>query len=110
MSVAALEEVEAVLGALADPTRRAALGALAERGSSTATGLATAVPVTRQAVVKHLTVLERAGLVEGRRSGREVRFGVRPERLTATARHLADVADAWDARLRRIKEIAEQGA
>jgi DNA-binding transcriptional ArsR family regulator len=60
------------------------------------------------AVVKHLGVLDRAGLVERRRAGREVRFAVRPQRLDATARWLADVATAWDARLTAIKRLAEE--
>jgi DNA-binding transcriptional ArsR family regulator len=63
--------------------------------------------VSRQAVVKHLSVLERAGLVRGVRSGREVRFQLCPQPLDATARWMADLADAWDRRLDRIRVIAE---
>jgi DNA-binding transcriptional ArsR family regulator len=69
--------------------------------------LAAEMPVSRPAVIKHLNVLDRAGLVAGRRSGREVRFSVRPERLDATARWLAGVAHEWDTRLAAIKRIAE---
>jgi DNA-binding transcriptional ArsR family regulator len=96
-----------VFAALADATRWRLLSLLAARGEGTATTLAAEVPVSRPAVVKHLAVLDRAGLVEGRRRGKEVRYTVRPERLDATARWLAGVASEWDARLAAIKRIAE---
>lgn len=96
-----------VFAALADPTRWRVLTLLAERGDGTATTLAGELPVSRPAVIKHLAVLDRAGLVESRRAGREVRFTVRPERLDATARRLADLAAAWDKRLAAIKRLAE---
>jgi DNA-binding transcriptional ArsR family regulator len=83
------------------------LALLAARGEGTATSIASEMPVSRPAVIKHLNVLDRAGLVQGRRAGREVRFTVRPERLDATARWLAAVASQWDARLAAIKRIAE---
>ena len=54
-------------------------------------------------------MLDRAGLVESRRAGREVRYTVRPERLTATARQLSAIAGEWDARLAAIKRLAEEG-
>jgi DNA-binding transcriptional ArsR family regulator len=96
-----------LFAALADPTRWRVLTLLAERGEGTATTLAGELPVSRVAVVKHLAVLDRAGLVEGRRRGREVRYTVRPERLSATAAALATIASEWDARLTAIKRIAE---
>lgn len=102
--------VDEVLAALADPTRRRLLDALAARGEATATVLAAELPVTRQAIVKHLAVLDRAGLVEGRRLGREMRYSVRSEPLDATARWMADVASEWDRRLAAIKRIAEAGS
>jgi DNA-binding transcriptional ArsR family regulator len=98
-----------VFAALADPTRWRVLTLLAERGDGTATTLAGELPVSRPAVIKHLAVLDRAGLVESRRRGREVRYTVRPERLDAAARDLADLAAAWDARLAAIKRMAEEG-
>jgi DNA-binding transcriptional ArsR family regulator len=98
-----------VLTALADPTRRRVLTLLDERGEATATTLAGELPVSRVAVVKHLGVLDRAGLVQARRRGREVRYTVRPERLAATARQLSAVASEWDARLAAIKRLAEEG-
>ncbi|PJE97427.1 transcriptional regulator [Streptomyces carminius] len=101
------EAVDSVLGALADPTRRRLLDLLAERGEATATELAGRLPVSRQAVVKHLTVLDAAGLVSGSRVGREVRYAVRPAALDATARWMGALAADWDRRLANIKRVAE---
>ena len=98
-----------VFAALADPTRWQLLNTLAAQGDGTATTLSAMMPVSRVAVVKHLAVLNRAGLVRSRRRGREVRYVVRPERLEATARWLAGIAAEWDARLLSIKRLAESG-
>lgn len=104
----AAEAVDSVLGALADPTRRQLLDLLAAQGGeATATTLAERLPVSRQAVVKHLAVLDAAGLVSGGRVGREVRYAVRPEALNATARWMAGLAADWDRRLANIKHVAE---
>jgi DNA-binding transcriptional ArsR family regulator len=100
---------DGVFGALADPTRWRVLSLLAERGEGTATSLAGELPVSRVAVVKHLAILDRAGLVEGRREGREVLYTVRTEPLGQTARWMAGIASEWDARLTAIKRIAEEG-
>ncbi|MEU1040563.1 metalloregulator ArsR/SmtB family transcription factor [Streptomyces sp. NPDC005907] len=99
--------VDQVLAALADPTRRQLLDLLAARGEATATTLAERLPVSRQAVVKHLAVLDAAGLVSGGRVGREVRYAVRPAALDATARWMAALADDWDRRLANIRRVAE---
>jgi DNA-binding transcriptional ArsR family regulator len=96
-----------VLSALADPTRRAVLEVVAGHGEATATLAARELPVSRQAVVKHLAVLDDAGLVTSRRRGREVRYRVCPEPMRSTARWLGEAADTWDARLAAIREIAE---
>jgi DNA-binding transcriptional ArsR family regulator len=101
------DEVDELWAAVADPTRRRLLDVLLAHGEATATTLARELPVTRQAVAKHLAVLDRAGLVEGRRWGREVRYAVRPERLDAATQWLARVALQWDERLAAIKWIAE---
>lgn len=103
----AAEAVSHVLGALADPTRRQLLDLLAARGEATATTLAEQLPVSRQAVVKHLAVLDSAELVSGTRVGREVRYAVRPAALDATARWMASLAADWDRRLAHIKRVAE---
>jgi DNA-binding transcriptional ArsR family regulator len=101
------EGVDSVLAALADPTRRRLLDLLAAQGEVTATTLAGRLPVSRQAVVKHLAVLDAAGLVTGRRAGREVRYAVRPAALDATARWMASLAADWDRRLAHVKRVAE---
>ncbi|WP_020574668.1 ArsR/SmtB family transcription factor [Actinopolymorpha alba] len=101
-------EVDEVIVALADPTRRRILDVIAAHGEATATTLAAELPVSRQAVVKHLAVLDRSGLVQGRRQGREVLYAVRPDRLDATARWMAGLAAKWEARLAGIKRLAER--
>jgi DNA-binding transcriptional ArsR family regulator len=103
----AVADDDALWAAVADPTRRRVLDALLERGEATTTTLAVGLPVTRQAVAKHLVVLDRVGLVAGRRQGREVRYAVRPERLDDAAGAMARVAAQWDRRLARIKRLAE---
>ncbi|MET9466120.1 metalloregulator ArsR/SmtB family transcription factor [Streptomyces sp. NPDC006544] len=101
------EVVNSVLAALADPTRRRLLDLLAAQRGATATTLADELPVSRQAVVKHLAVLDAAGLVCGSRVGREVRYTVRPAALNVTARWMATLATDWDRRLATIKRVAE---
>jgi DNA-binding transcriptional ArsR family regulator len=103
----ALAEDDALWAAVADPTRRRVLDALLEHGEANTTTLAQGLPVTRQAVAKHLVVLDRVGLVAGRRSGREVRYAIRPERMDDAAAAMARVAALWDRRLARIKRLAE---
>ncbi len=93
--------------AVADTSRRRVLDIIVARGEATPTSLARELPFTRQAVAKHLAVLERAGLVECTRHGREVRYVVRPEALNAAAHAIADVAARWDRRLEAIKRLAE---
>ncbi len=99
--------IDRVLAALADPMRRRLLDLLASRGESTATALAADLPVSRQAVLQHLTVLGHVGLVTSTRSGRERRFAVRSEQLTATAAWMIRLARQWDTRLDAIRSIAE---
>jgi DNA-binding transcriptional ArsR family regulator len=103
-------DVDELWSAVGDPSRRRLLEALLDQGEATATTLAGELPVTRQAVAKHLAVLKRAGLVEGTRRGREVRYAIRPERLDAATRSMAQVAAEWDARLSAIKRVAESVA
>jgi DNA-binding transcriptional ArsR family regulator len=87
-----------VFDALADPNRRHLLQALA-REEATATELAADLPVTRQAVAKHLATLREAGLVDARRSGRETRYRLTPEPLDEAVEWLTSVGGAWDDRL-----------
>ena len=92
-----------VFDALADPTRRHLVEALALREAS-ATELAAELPVTRQAVAKHLTALREAGLVESRRSGRETLYRLDPEPLDEAVAWIARVGGEWDARLERLRD------
>ena len=101
--------VAAVFVALADPTRRQVIGVLAARGSATATAVAEELAITRQAVTKHLTTLSEAGLVEAERTGREVRYQLRPAPMRLAARWLDVAAGAWDDRLAVVKRAAEHG-
>jgi DNA-binding transcriptional ArsR family regulator len=98
---------DALWSAVGDPTRRRLLDLLLAQDGASATTLATHLPVTRQAVAKHLVVLDRAGLVHTVSAGREKRYRVDPSRLSHAVSQLEDVGAAWDRRLRRIKEIAE---
>lgn len=106
-TVPTADGADGVFAALADPTRRLVLQTLVSGGASTATVLAHRLPVTRQAVGKHLTVLERAGLVRARRIGREARYEPRPAGLTTAADWLNLLAREWDQRLDRIAALAE---
>ncbi|MFI9569096.1 ArsR/SmtB family transcription factor [Streptomyces rishiriensis] len=98
---------ENVLVALADPIRREILAVLAREGGATSTSLAASLPVTRQAVAKHLAVLDRAGLVRAHRAGREVRYEADLQPLRRTTRWLDTLATRWEDRLGAIKELAE---
>ncbi|HLH69841.1 MAG TPA: metalloregulator ArsR/SmtB family transcription factor [Candidatus Dormibacteraeota bacterium] len=98
---------EAMWSAIAEPSRRQILDMLLTRGEATPTSLAAELPLTRQAVAKHLNVLSRTGMVESARHGREVRYRVRPEQIDAAAAALAKVAARWEKRLATIKAMAE---
>jgi DNA-binding transcriptional ArsR family regulator len=102
------DQDEELWSALGDPMRLRLLDLLLEHDDATASALARTLPITRQAIAKHLTVLERAGLVAPRRVGREARFSVRPERLEQARRQMAQVASRWDRRLVSIKRLAEE--
>lgn len=93
--------------AIGDPTRRRMLDLLLVDGDGTATSLAERLPVTRQAVAKHLGVLDRVGLVHATPAGREKRYRVDDAQLARAVAQLSAVGATWDARLRRIKRIAE---
>ena len=93
--------------AVGDPTRRRMLDLLLSEGTGTATSLSEHLPVTRQAVTKHLVVLDRVGLVHGTAAGREKQYRVDERQLARAVAQLADVGATWDRRLQRIKRIAE---
>jgi ArsR family transcriptional regulator, cadmium/lead-responsive transcriptional repressor len=93
--------------AIGDPSRRQVLDLLVSNGAVSASWLAGRVPFSRQAVSKHLVVLERAGLIRRRKQGREVLYQVEADRLDQAARAMADLAAQWDRRLGMIKRLAE---
>ena len=108
MSTAVAEGVDDDLwSAIGDPNRRRVLDLLLIQGDGTATTLGQQLPITRQAVAKHLGVLDRAGLVRATPAGREKRYRVDDARLARAAAQLSSVGSAWDARLQRVKRIAE---
>ncbi|MFI6578585.1 ArsR/SmtB family transcription factor [Nocardiopsis sp. NPDC050513] len=93
--------------AVGDPVRRRMLDLLLTGGAGTATTLSERLPVTRQAVAKHLGVLDRVGLVHATPRGRERRYEVDRRQLARAVAQLSSVGAAWDARLRRIQRMAE---
>ena len=95
-----------VFGALADPTRRQVLSSLAEQPGLTASRLAGELPMTRQAVSKHLSALSTAGLVTARREGRETRYTLTPAPLADAMGWMVDVGAQWDERLQRLAKRA----
>lgn len=102
------DTVDSVFAALADPTRRRVLDEVGRRRSATATELAADLPVTRQAVAKHLGVLATAGLVDGRRAGRETRYRVTPAPLGDAIGWMAQVGAEWDERLERLRQLTSR--
>jgi DNA-binding transcriptional ArsR family regulator len=97
------DPASAVFGALSDPTRRSLLEAIAARPASTATDLAAGLPISRQAVVKHLAALTGAGLVERERAGRDVRYRVTPAPLSDAVSWIVEVGGQWDERLEALR-------
>ena len=99
-----------VFGALADPTRRLMVETLLRDGSTSVPALTGELPMTRQAIAKHLTALDDAGLIERAPAGagREVRYQLRPGALHTAATWLAGADAAWDDRLARLKASVEQ--
>ncbi len=93
--------------AIADPSRRRVLDLLVSNGEVSASWLAGHVPFSRQAVSKHLAVLEEARLVSRRKQGREVLYQVEADRLDQATRAMAALAAQWDRRLGTIKRLAE---
>jgi DNA-binding transcriptional ArsR family regulator len=96
-----------VFAALADPMRRRLLSDLAEQSPRTATQLATAYPITRQGILKHLQILEQAGLVAVQQQGREKRYTLTPEPLGELEAWVQAIGATWDKRLQRLKALIE---
>jgi DNA-binding transcriptional ArsR family regulator len=105
------DDVGAVFAALADQTRRSMLQALLRDGTTTVPALTAALPISRQAVAKHLSTLDHAGLVErapARGRGREVRYRLRDGALQSASAWLGEAEAAWDGRLARLKDTVER--
>jgi DNA-binding transcriptional ArsR family regulator len=101
------EVVASLFAALADPTRLALLGRLADGQPRPIVALASGSALTRQAVTKHLAVLRGAGLVARRPAGRETLYALRPERLAEARAWLDEMAEQWEDALGRLKEHVE---
>lgn len=109
MNVATSGEIDDQLwSAIGDPTRRRMLDLLLTSESATATSLSERLPVTRQAVAKHLAVLDRTGLVTAAPAGREKQYRIDDAQFARAVAQLSAVGASWDARLGRIKQIAER--
>ena len=103
------DELGRVFAALADPTRRAMIEALLREGTTSAPRLTAELPITRQAVAKHLATLDEAGLVErAPAAGREVRYRLRDGALVSAGAWLAETESAWERRLARLKGAVER--
>ena len=103
------EHQQQIFAALADPMRRNLLVKLAATSPKTASQLAQEYPITRQGILKHLTVLEAAGLVAVHQEGRDKRYTLTPEPLSELEQWINDLSVIWDERLLRLKTWLEQG-
>jgi DNA-binding transcriptional ArsR family regulator len=97
--------LDTLFGALSDPTRRLLVERLLTKGPATATVLAETTPLTRQAILKHLQVLEAAGLLDHERNGREVLYRVTPQPLASAVGWILDTAGLWDKRIDRLRRL-----
>ena len=102
--------VDAIFNALADPTRRHVVRLLSQRSSVTASALAHELPISRQAISKHLSALSRAGLVSASQEGRETRYRLTPEPLGRAMEWMATTEARWDERLGRLAEHVAEGS
>jgi DNA-binding transcriptional ArsR family regulator len=103
-----MTDPDAVFAALADPTRRGIYRALAGGGADTASDLARGLPISRQAVSKHLAALADAGLVASQRNGRETHYRPTPEPLAEVSAWMSEVGALWDARLTALATLVER--
>src|SRR6476659_8830204 len=101
---------DAVFAALADPTRRRLVERLAGGGTVTASALAGELPISRQAIAKHLGALRRARLVRSKRVGREPRYALDPAALADAASWIASVGAEWDERLASLDALLARGS
>ena len=97
------DRVDAVFSALSDPTRRTVMRAISDREEASATELASLIPVSRQAIIKHLTALSEAGLVTSERHGKQRRYRLTPRPLGEAMSWMAEVGAQWDERLESLR-------
>lgn len=102
-------ETDQVFFALSDPTRREVIRHLSAQGPATVSDLARELPVTRQAVAKHLAALDEAGLVAAEQDGRRKRYRLTPGPLAEAMGWMADVGSHWDERLEALRRHLESG-
>ena len=107
-SALASQEAALIFAALGDPTRLALLHRLSDRETRSIAALSADSRLTRQAVTKHLQVLDDAGLVRRQRSGRETRYALQPEPLAAARTYLDEVSAQWDSALVRLRALVEE--
>jgi DNA-binding transcriptional ArsR family regulator len=108
IAAAQLTKAAPVFAALGDPTRLRVVTRLCVEGPLSITHLSEGSKVTRQAITKHLHVLSGAGLVRGRRHGRERIWELEPERLVAAQNYLDQISAQWDAAIGRLKALVEE--
>lgn len=96
-----------VFFALGDETRLTVVQKLSSHGSQSATDLSDGAKVTRQAIVKHLQVLEGAGIVTHKKQGKQVLYALRPAQLNSAQAYLQKVAESWDSALERLRAFVE---
>src|ERR671910_638667 len=99
------QRVDAIFAALSDRSRREVMSFISESGEASASELAEQMPISRQAIVKHLAALADAGLVSAEREGRQVRYRLTPEPLNEAMRWMAEVGAEWDDRLRALERM-----
>ena len=100
-----MSDIQSLFGALGDPTRRSLFERLSTDGPASASQLAHELPISRQAIAKHISTLESAGLVTRRGAGREVQFVANPERLDELGSWSARVNRQWQERIQRLTEM-----
>lgn len=98
----------AVFSALSDATRRQVMVALSRGGPVSATRLTEEIPVSRQAIAKHLDALQQAGLVSSERVGRETKYRLTPEPMSGALDWMTEVGAEWDKRIARLRRLIEQ--
>ena len=102
------DELGQVFAALSDPTRRAMIEALLREGTTSVPRLTAELPISRQAVAKHLTALRAADLVKADRVGRETLYSLQPEPLETATKWIATVGAEWDGRLAKLKRALDR--